>query len=219
MVDNPRALVYGGTGRLGPGLIQSIKDKYRVTTFGRTAPSANADMSGHISCDLCDPESIEQSLDKLQWEGPSEKGSLGVLFMATGGIAVGRAGRGSIGAEFDVAVEGLNMIVNGVTRRAQEGRRISLVFVSSAIVSTFSPGGLSYGLGKAAGEYFCEYMAYNSPTAEWRFNAIRIGHASRDPQLFGAVGHLVSFLLGDDSLGISGQVFPAYSPSNIAMQP
>jgi nucleoside-diphosphate-sugar epimerase len=213
MGGDSRIFVFGATGRIGPAIVAHLQRRFVVTVFSRSTDFTLSPPHEVIQCDLGDPEST--SLVVQQCIGAASNISathLGVLYMATEGI--NEVSRGGIQDEFTIAVNGLDVVLAAVARHSRASRRVSVVFTSSLAVDTFPTASLGYGVGKAAAEQYCRYMARHPPGPAWRFNVLRIGRVSLAPELASAVAKLAEFLLDDSSLGISGQVFAASSPTS-----
>ena len=211
--SGPLVLIFGGTGRIGPAIVEQIAKHADVAVFSRGNPR-NAP-AGHVPviCDVRDPratrEALQGTLQEVQ-RHPSE--ALGIVYMATSGMDPGQSA--SLEHEIEVAVDGFASVVRAVAEYAPTPLNVAVAFVSSQAVVTHPPRAAGYSVGKAAGEQLCLHWARNPPVPGWRFNVLRVGRVSRDPALGDAVAGLADFLMSESSRAISGQVFNACSPDS-----
>ena len=213
MEGSPHILMFGGTGRIGPAVLDELKQTNLITLFSRTVRNDLVAPHRVIQCDIRDTEATTRAVQiALSTHSCSPTRPLAILYMATEGI-LEKTSR-PIDDEFAVAVGGLNTVVNAVADHTPLPDDIAVLFVSSLAVETFPRAGLEYVVGKAAGEQYCRHMARNPPKGNWRFNVLRIGRVSVASELTTASARLADFLLGSASRGISGQVFSACSPTS-----
>ena len=169
MEGSPHILMFGGTGRIGPAVLDELKQTNLITLFSRTVRNDLVAPHRVIQCDIRDTEATTRAVQiALSTHSCSPTRPLAILYMATEGI-LEKTSR-PIDDEFAVAVGGLNTVVNAVADHTPLPDDIAVLFVSSLAVETFPRAGLEYVVGKAAGEQYCRHMARNPPKGNWRFN-------------------------------------------------
>ncbi|MGB4780367.1 NAD-dependent epimerase/dehydratase family protein [Microbacterium sp.] len=209
--STPLVLVFGGTGRIGPQIVEHIARDTEVVVFSRG--DSHAVLTGHtsVTCELGDPAATRDAIHRAM-DGAARDAAapLGILYMATRGM--GADDPRSLDDEIEIAVGGFASVVRAVAELTPTPRNVAVVFVSSLAVVTHPREAAGYVVGKAAGEQLCVHWAHNPPVEAWTFNVLRVGRVSRDPALGDAVAALAGFLVSEQSRAVSGQVFSACSP-------
>lgn len=207
----PHVLVFGGTGRLGPLVIENLTKTKTVSLFTRRSDEQAGGAVQLVQCDLASDIETRRAVTKAIVEHADETSQLGILYMATRGLTAESAT--DVCSEYAIAVEGFYSVVRAVLECDRSWKSVSVVFASSEAVRTLPPGSMGYAIGKAAGESLCRYMAHHPPGPNWRFNVLRVGRVSRAKCLAASVAKLADFLLDEESEEISGQVFTATAPT------